>query len=187
MLRKGGVIHNDLLPFDVEVNQYQVNSKLADVTPGEGNNPATVGEGREVLAVARPEIGLRDLATPVHVAADDEPAVIPDSAGRDLHIVVALRDLRFHFSAVGLEGQGVQRAMHEEPHGAGRHPHVQIVRPVLREIDRQLRTRPPARDLQRIHLAHPAPSHAASTTPLPIMKPARFHSAYRIRLFFFRK
>jgi hypothetical protein len=54
VLRKGGVIHNDLLPFDVRVDRYMPNSSFARVTPG-ADNLATVGEGLRFAASDRAE------------------------------------------------------------------------------------------------------------------------------------
>jgi ABC-type transport system involved in cytochrome c biogenesis permease subunit len=55
VLRKGGVVRHGLLPFDVEVHRYMVNSKLADAGPGDADNPATAGNGRRFVAVEEPE------------------------------------------------------------------------------------------------------------------------------------
>jgi hypothetical protein len=55
LLRVGGVIHNDLLPFDVEVVRYLPNSDLPQrVAPGT-ENPATTGEGLHTVPVPRAE------------------------------------------------------------------------------------------------------------------------------------
>jgi hypothetical protein len=51
LLRRGGTIHNDLLPFDVTVDRYLVNAFPEPVQPGE-SNPATAGDG--LRQVARP-------------------------------------------------------------------------------------------------------------------------------------
>jgi hypothetical protein len=55
ILRQGGLIRNDLLPFDVEVNRYLVNSDIPEDVKAQSDNPATTGLGREYLAVERPE------------------------------------------------------------------------------------------------------------------------------------
>ncbi len=55
LLRKGGLIQNDQLPFDVEVNQYMPNSEQrAGETPGP-DNPATKGEGLHTVIFPRRE------------------------------------------------------------------------------------------------------------------------------------
>jgi hypothetical protein len=56
MLRKGGTIQNDLLPFDVEVLRYMVNSDLYETAPPGVDNPATDGSGLTVVAVEQPEV-----------------------------------------------------------------------------------------------------------------------------------
>jgi ABC-type transport system involved in cytochrome c biogenesis permease subunit len=57
LLRPGAVVRDDALPFDVEVVRYMRNSTIQDeVRPGD-DNPATTGDGRHVLALARPPIG----------------------------------------------------------------------------------------------------------------------------------
>jgi hypothetical protein len=56
MLRKGGTIQNDLLPFDVEVLRYMVNSDLFEKAPEGVTNPATDGSGMTVVAVEQPEV-----------------------------------------------------------------------------------------------------------------------------------
>ncbi len=53
-LRKGGLIQSDMLPFDIEVQSYLMNSALQDARPGVAN-PATVGFGRDWVAVPLPE------------------------------------------------------------------------------------------------------------------------------------
>lgn len=56
LLRKGGLIHDDKLPFDIEVDRYMINSEPpAKPTPGE-NNPATAGDGRQFVAVLAPPV-----------------------------------------------------------------------------------------------------------------------------------
>jgi hypothetical protein len=59
LLRAGGRIANDKLPFDVEVTRYMVNSKRADLKPGEPN-PATAGYGTDIKAVEVPEVSGAD-------------------------------------------------------------------------------------------------------------------------------
>jgi hypothetical protein len=47
-------IHDDSLPFDIEVVRYMVNSRL--VTPKENDNPADAGFGKESAAEGLPEV-----------------------------------------------------------------------------------------------------------------------------------
>jgi hypothetical protein len=55
LLRKGGLIQNDQLPFDVEVAQYMPNSdEPRDIPQGEAN-PATAGEGLQLMGAPRRE------------------------------------------------------------------------------------------------------------------------------------
>jgi hypothetical protein len=55
MLKKGGVIRDEALPFDVEVNRYMVNSQ--SVRPGaDQENPATAGAGLQEVAVESPPV-----------------------------------------------------------------------------------------------------------------------------------
>jgi hypothetical protein len=54
VLRQGGPIHDDRLPFDVEVVKYMVNSDQptaaqADAAPGSLANPADAGDGRALV------------------------------------------------------------------------------------------------------------------------------------------
>jgi hypothetical protein len=58
-LRKGEPIRNALLPFDVVVNKYMVNSDVRKVRPGEAN-PATAGEGLKLIAEELPEVSGAD-------------------------------------------------------------------------------------------------------------------------------
>jgi hypothetical protein len=53
-LRKGGLIQDTNLPFDVEVVHYWVNSRLVDTKPG-ADNLATRGQGLNLAAQERPE------------------------------------------------------------------------------------------------------------------------------------
>jgi ABC-type transport system involved in cytochrome c biogenesis permease subunit len=55
LLRRGGRIQNDRLPFDVEVLQYMKNSHLVPVKPGQAN-PADRGIGLEQRAVEVAEV-----------------------------------------------------------------------------------------------------------------------------------
>lgn len=54
LLKKGGTISNDLLPFDVEVVRFLINSDLK-AAKGQADNPATTGAGREKVAVEQDE------------------------------------------------------------------------------------------------------------------------------------
>ncbi len=55
VLRKGGLIQNELLPFDVQVVKYMTNSALQTL-PSDGTpNPATTGVGLEGMAVEKSE------------------------------------------------------------------------------------------------------------------------------------
>lgn len=55
VLRKGGVIHNDLLPFDVEIVKYMTNSVLRNLPTDGTPNPATTGVGLETMVVEHTE------------------------------------------------------------------------------------------------------------------------------------
>jgi len=54
MLRRGGLITDERLPFDVEVVRYMVNSDLVDAKPGTAND-ADRGQGLRIVALDRPE------------------------------------------------------------------------------------------------------------------------------------
>jgi ResB-like family len=56
LLRKGGTIRHEALPFDVEVVKYMVNSELVKRPPAGTANPATAGAGLDRVAVERPEV-----------------------------------------------------------------------------------------------------------------------------------
>jgi hypothetical protein len=51
----GGVIRHAALPVDVEVIRHMRNSTIPDEIPRGADNPATVGAGRSVVALERPE------------------------------------------------------------------------------------------------------------------------------------
>jgi hypothetical protein len=56
LLRKGGLIQHDDLPFDVQVVRYMVNSNVVEkVEPGT-SNPATAGEGLRIMVTGQPEV-----------------------------------------------------------------------------------------------------------------------------------
>ena len=59
-LRRKGVIRHSLLPVDLRVDRYFVNSKLVTAPPHEVSNPATAGEGLRVMALPAPEISGSD-------------------------------------------------------------------------------------------------------------------------------
>jgi hypothetical protein len=54
MLRRGGLIRDEQLPFDVEVMRYMVNSDLQNARP-DAPNDATRGQGMRIVALDRPE------------------------------------------------------------------------------------------------------------------------------------
>jgi hypothetical protein len=55
ILRQKGLIHHDALPFDIQVEDYMVNSAVPQEVPAGANNPATAGDGRSLIVVERPE------------------------------------------------------------------------------------------------------------------------------------
>src|SRR5262245_42301390 len=55
MLKKGGVIRDEALPFDVEVVRYMVNSQAVRPAP-DRENPATACAGLQGVAVERPPV-----------------------------------------------------------------------------------------------------------------------------------
>jgi hypothetical protein len=60
MLRKGGRIQNDALPFDIEVNRYMANSQIARGSPPGAENLATAGDGLTEIAIEKPEVSGTD-------------------------------------------------------------------------------------------------------------------------------
>jgi hypothetical protein len=56
MLQKGGLIVNDVLPFDVRVEKYMVNSGLLNQPPEGEKNLANAGQGLNEVAVEKPEV-----------------------------------------------------------------------------------------------------------------------------------
>lgn len=54
--REQGPIQNELLPFDVEVVQYMVNSDVPVRATDGQDNPASAGDGRNLTAVPKPEV-----------------------------------------------------------------------------------------------------------------------------------
>jgi hypothetical protein len=55
ILRKGGMIRHESLPFDVQVDRYLVNSAEPEEVGKDFNNPATAGHGRSLVALELPE------------------------------------------------------------------------------------------------------------------------------------
>jgi len=55
VLRKGGVIHNDALPFDVEVKKFWPNSAEPAKPEAGADNPADQGDGRFYVTSEKPE------------------------------------------------------------------------------------------------------------------------------------
>ena len=68
-LNRGGTIHDDALPFDVEVHQYMLNSALLKEIPADKANPATKGDGLAVMAIEKPEVSGTDQEQKVDLAA----------------------------------------------------------------------------------------------------------------------
>jgi ABC-type transport system involved in cytochrome c biogenesis permease subunit len=70
MLREGALIQHELLPFDVEVVRFMVNSALVDPKEaGSAANPATVGDGLSIVAVEQKEVSGTDPEQKVDIAA----------------------------------------------------------------------------------------------------------------------
>lgn len=59
-LRRGGLIQSDLLPFDVRVDRYMVNSASPKAPPAGMSNPATAGDGLSLVTVESPEVSGTD-------------------------------------------------------------------------------------------------------------------------------
>ncbi len=93
ILRKGGVLRHDLLPFDVEVSHYMVNSGLVPAAKAAGGaNPATTGLGLHWVARELPEVSGVD--TKQMADAPSAYAVLKDKAtGQPLgtYLFTALR------------------------------------------------------------------------------------------------
>lgn len=53
ILRKGGLIRHEALPFDVVLDRYMVNSTLEEKTSSSNENPATAGDGRSLVAIEK--------------------------------------------------------------------------------------------------------------------------------------
>jgi ResB-like family len=68
VLRKGGVIRNPLLPFEVVVDRYFVNAIPQPLRPGQPN-PATAGDGLFLVAHERPEVSGTDSSQQRDVAS----------------------------------------------------------------------------------------------------------------------
>ena len=69
LLQKGGLIHDERLPFDVEVVRFLINSDPPAKVSGEANF-ATAGDGKELVAVSIPPVSGTDPD-----AGPDVPAV----------------------------------------------------------------------------------------------------------------
>jgi ABC-type transport system involved in cytochrome c biogenesis permease subunit len=71
ILREGGLIQNDLLPFELEVRQFMPNSTLVPVeqAPKGSKNLADTGDGLDVVAVERPVISGTDTEQKVDLPA----------------------------------------------------------------------------------------------------------------------
>lgn len=52
-LKQGGIIQHDLLPFDIKLVRYLVNSDMPRQPGANVSNPATAGDGRTLVAVPR--------------------------------------------------------------------------------------------------------------------------------------
>src|SRR5207245_2486677 len=59
-LKEGGTIQNDLLPFDVQVVRYMVNSDRPQEARSGEKNPATAGDRLALVAAPRPEVSGAD-------------------------------------------------------------------------------------------------------------------------------
>ena len=55
-MHREGTIHDDALPFDIEVVRYMTNSAMQQEPPEGTTNPANAGAGQAVVAVERPEV-----------------------------------------------------------------------------------------------------------------------------------
>src|SRR5207249_6310933 len=60
VIRKGGRIQNDALPFDVEVMRYLANSEVTRKPPPGTENLATAGDGLKEVAIEKPEVSGTD-------------------------------------------------------------------------------------------------------------------------------
>lgn len=71
LMRRGGRIRHEVLPFEIEVNQYLRNSNLvpAEDRARAGSNPATAGAGLRMVAVLQPPVSGADPRQPVDVPA----------------------------------------------------------------------------------------------------------------------
>jgi hypothetical protein len=55
LLRRGGTIRNEMLPFDIQVVRYMTNSSRPDKATGGMSNPADAGDGKVAMVQERPE------------------------------------------------------------------------------------------------------------------------------------
>jgi hypothetical protein len=60
MLRKGGRIQHEALPFDIEVDRYMANSEISKRIPAGVENLATAGDGLNEFAIEKPEVSGTD-------------------------------------------------------------------------------------------------------------------------------
>jgi hypothetical protein len=60
IIRKGGMIRNESLPFDIEVVRYLPNSEISKMGPPGSENPATAGDGLREIAIEKPEVSGTD-------------------------------------------------------------------------------------------------------------------------------
>jgi hypothetical protein len=71
LVRRGGLIRNELLPFEIEVERYMPNAALvaADDRRRATGNPATAGTGLRVVAVQQPPVSGADPRQPIDLPA----------------------------------------------------------------------------------------------------------------------
>jgi hypothetical protein len=69
ILRKGGLIQHDALPFNIEVVRYMVNSAVPTAVQPGTDNPATAGIGLEEMVEERPPVSGADPDQKVDVAS----------------------------------------------------------------------------------------------------------------------
>ncbi len=107
MLKQGATLSNDELPFDVEVVQWMVNSRLAAPGPDQ-KNPATRGFGLERLAVEEPEVS--GVATKQEV--DVPSAYIKLTGKKDgLDLGTYLVSLHFNEQPIKVDGKNYELAL----------------------------------------------------------------------------
>lgn len=69
LLRRGGRISHEALPFDVETVRYMVNSSEPKEVPSGFNNPATAGDGLKLTSVEKPEVSGTDAEQKLDLAS----------------------------------------------------------------------------------------------------------------------